>query len=82
MKANVPEFLVEADNVYRTRHFIVKQVISLELSGVENNIVVSFDTYYRRTLQRDLAYVLAFRGKKNIEGKRLPSNVYTRTYVE
>ena len=49
-------FLRNADNVYRTKHFIVKQVIEVQEHSVEGNSIVSFDTYYRRTPKRDLAY--------------------------
>ena len=75
-------FLRNADNVYRTKHFIVKQVIEVQEHSVEGNSIVSFDTYYRRTPKRDLAYNLIFKAKTNLEGKRLPSTLYTRTYIE
>ena len=77
-----PDFLVDADNVYRTKSYIVKQVIQLIENDIEDNGIVSHDTYYRRTTARDLAYNMAFMDKVKINGKRLPSTQYTRRYIE
>ena len=52
----VPDFMVDAMNVYRTRDFIVKQVIGIRYSDVENIAVISNDTFYRRTKKRDREY--------------------------
>lgn len=78
----MPDYLQGADNVYRTPCYIVKQVMVIQKHKKENNVLTSHDTYYRRTPKRDLAYNLAFQGKRHINGKRLPSTNYTRTYVE
>ena len=77
-----PEFLLDADNVYRTKHFIVKQVIEIIENDSEDNGIISHDTYYHRTTARDLAYNMAFKDKFKINGKRLPSTQYTRRYIE
>lgn len=77
-----PDFLIDADNVYRTKSYIVKQVIQIIENDIEDNGIVSHDTYYRRTTARDLAYNMAFMDKTKINGKRLPSNQYTRRYIE
>ncbi len=58
-----PDFLIDADNVYRTKHFIVKQVIEIAENDIEDNGIISHDTYYRRTTARDLAYEMAFMNK-------------------
>jgi hypothetical protein len=79
---NDRDFLYDANNVYRTRDYIVKQVIGVRLSDEFNNVVFSFDTYYRRTKKRDKIYEKAFRERKNIDGKRLPTTMYARTYIE
>lgn len=76
-----PDFLIDADNVYRTKSYIVKQVIQIIVNDIEDNGIVSHDTYYRRTTARDLAYNMAFMDKVKINGKRLPSTQYTRRYV-
>ena len=82
MESYMPTFLQGADNVYRTPYFIVKQVMVIHRHARERNVLTSHDTYYRRTPIRDLAYDLAFRGRRHIDGRRLPSTNYTRTYVQ
>ena len=77
-----PDFLIDADNVYRTNSYIVKQVIQIIENDIEENGIISHDTYYRRTSARDLAYNMAFMDKVKINGKRLPSTQYTRRYIE
>lgn len=78
----VKDFLYDANNVYRTKHYIVKQVIGVRTSDEENNIIMSFDTYYLRTKKRDKAYEQAFVHKKHIDGKRLPSTMFSRKYID
>ena len=78
----VPDFIVDAMNVYRTRDFIVKQVIGIKYSDVENIAVISNDTFYRRTKKRDREYERIFWERKQINGKRIPSTMYARTYVD
>lgn len=78
----VPDFMVDAMNVYRTRDFIVKQVIGIKYSDVENIAVISNDTFYRRTKKRDREYERVFWERKYINGKRIPSTMYARTYVD
>ena len=70
------------ENVYRTRDYIVKQELYLIVNAEQNNAVLSVDTYYRRTLLRDSKYQLLYKDRKHIDGKRLPSNTYIRTYIE
>jgi len=81
-KQLLPEFLIDADNVYRTKYFIVKQKIGIQKDCEQNNVVFSHDTYYRRTLLRDLEYEIVFKHKKQMNGKRLPTTMYARVYVE
>lgn len=82
MKNQVPDFIQDATNVYRTRKFIVKQKIGIQYDSVENNVVFSRDTYYFRTKQRDTEYKKIFSIRKNINGKRLPTMMYSREYVD
>lgn len=70
------------ENVYRTRDYIVKQELYLIVNVEQNNAVLSVDTYYRRTLLRDSKYQLLYKDRKHIDGKRLPSNTYIRTYID
>ena len=76
------DFIDGADNVYRTDEYIVKQQISFLESDVGTSMVLSDDTYYLRTPQRDAEYEFAFQGRANINGKRLKSASYTRKYVD
>ena len=55
MKNIVPEFVIGADNVYRTKNYIIKQVIFLDKSLSENNSITSFDTFYLRNRKRDVS---------------------------
>lgn len=82
MKNKVPAFMENADNVYRTKDFIVKQVIGIQYGIEENNVVFSHDTFYRRTSERDNEYEILFCRRRNLDGKRLPSTMYARTYIE
>lgn len=81
-KQLLPGFLIDADNVYRTKYFIVKQKIGIQKDCEQNNVVFSHDTYYRRTLLRDLEYEIAFKHKKHMNGKRLPTTMYARVYID
>lgn len=78
----VPDFMLDADNVYRTTGYIVKQSLSVQFDETEGNSVISNDVFYKRTKRRDSEYEYVFSGRKNIDGKRLPSNMYSRKYVE
>lgn len=70
------------ENVYRTKNYIVKQEIGVRYDAGQYNVIFSFDTYYRRTAKRDKIYEKYFRERKNIDGKRLPSTMYARTYID
>ena len=77
------EFMENAHNVYRTKDFIVKQIIRAGYSCDTDNTVISIDTYYARTPERDALYEVIFAAKgKRIDGKRMTSAMYTRTYVD
>lgn len=81
MKNRVPDYLKGATNVYRTKQYIVKQILGIQYSQEENNVVFSRDTYYRRTPERDKEYEILFCLRRNIDGKRLPSTMYARIYI-
>lgn len=78
----VPDFIINADNVYRTAEFIVKQSLSVQFDDLEGNAVVSNDVFYKRTRRRDCEYEQIFSDRKRIDGKRLPSNMYSRKYID
>ena len=76
------EFLKKATNVYRTAQYIVKQHISICQSCDGDNVILSDDTYYVRTPQRDNDYEFCMMSRKHIDGKRMKSAMYTRRYVD
>ena len=82
MKNKVPEFIENATNLYRTKKYIVKQIIGIQYGCEENNVVYSRDTYYKRTPERDKEYDILFFRRRNIDGRRLPSTMYAREYKE
>jgi len=76
------EFIENATNVYRTKKYIVVQIIDIEYHQSLNNNIYSQDTYYRRTKKRDKYYEKTFVDKININGKRLHSTSYSRKYID
>ena len=79
---NSVSFLENADNVYRTKKYIVKQELSFEVNYFHDNMLVSHDTYYLRTAARDIQYDKEYMGKYNLNGRRIVTGVYTRRYVD
>ena len=76
----LPEFVQGATNVYRTKSYIVKQNVSLGHQGLESTTLISRDTYYVRTPKRDAIYESIFEGNKDLDGRRIPTMAYFRTY--
>ena len=77
------DYLMEADNVYRTKDYIVCQKVSLCRSGKGNTLIMSEDTYLLRTKIRDMDYELVYRVRgKQINGKRMRSGSYIRKYID
>ena len=76
------DFLRNADNIYRTRDYIVKQRIVLCGNGMCGR-TVSEDTFYRRTPLRDSIYnrALIARGTSG-SGRRMRADTYIRRYIE
>ncbi len=79
---NIPEFAKGATNVYRTKHYIVKQAMCFRADMKLGESLLSMDTYYKRTPKRDEAYKIWFADRRRLNGKRLPASMYTREYVE
>ena len=79
---DMPEFAQDANNVYRTKTFIVKQVISLEEQSNGDNCILSTDTYYRRNPIRDKQFETIFNNRKKINGHRLPCTMFIRKYID
>ena len=79
---DLPDFVMDADNVYRTSKYIVKQSLKVQLYSTEANAIISCDVFYKRNKRRDNEYEQIFYDRKCIDGKRLPSTMYTRKYVD
>lgn len=82
-KTQYESFLSGADNVYRTENYIVKQKVTLMANRSSGKVVLmSDDTYYLRTAKRDREYEFVFANRQgDIDGRRIASGVYTRTYI-
>lgn len=76
------EFLHNADNVYRTPDYIVKQKISLCANKHGDVHSVSEDTYYFRTSERDMDYEYVFQSREHLDGKRIKTRTHLRTYID
>lgn len=81
--SKLPDFVaIGANNVYRTKNYIVAQTLTYKQSEVFDNVMLSHDTYFKRTRKRDEQYFFYFFDKDNLDGKRIPSTSYTRKYVD
>lgn len=79
----IPDFIVAcSDNVYRTKNYIVTQDLQYKDNVIFDNVLLSHDTYYKRTKKRDSEYIVLFSDKERIDGKRIPSTSYTRKYID
>ena len=70
-----------ATNVYRTKNYIVEQVLCLKDDNVHTAQMCSHDTFIRRTKKRDAQYEKLFASRKHIDGKRMSTNMCSRKYV-
>lgn len=76
------DFLDNANNIYETKNFIVRQEISVEIiNGI--TVVYSRDTFYSRTgvRQAQFEFLKSIRPTL-VNGKRVPATMTTRTYVD
>ena len=76
-------FMQDADNVYRTKNYIVRQQLQYCQDEFGTAVIMSNDTFFRRSLTRDFLYEELFLDKgAALDGKRIHSATYTRMYVE
>ncbi len=76
------DFLDNANNIYETKNFIVRQEVSIEiLNGI--TVVYSRDTFYAKTSRRNaqLDFLKSIRPTL-VNGKRVPATMTSRTYVD
>ena len=78
------DFLKDADNIYRTKDYIVKQKIISSFSEITMiTRLIGEDVYYLRTARRDEEYNIIFADrKKQINGKRIRTSMFTRKYID
>lgn len=79
---SVIDYINKANNVYRTKKYIVCQTVKLIHKSVGVSLLVTEDTYILRNANRDFEYeiVFAVRGDQ-LDGKRITSATYLRKYV-
>ena len=79
---DMPEFLKRSTNVYRTRFYIVRQQIMYRRDSLLGAYLCSRDTFYCRTPERDRQYEAAFPHNQEKDGKRIPTLMYIRKYID
>ena len=79
---DMPEFLERSTNVYRTRFYIVRQQIMYRRDSLLGAYLCSRDTFYCRTPERDRQYEAAFPHNQEMDGKRIPTLMYIRKYID
>lgn len=79
---NMPDFIKDADNIYRTKHYIVKQFLVLDTDLELGSTIISEDTFYKRTKKRDKEYECIFAERKFIDGKRITATMSKRKYID
>ena len=79
---DIPEFLERSTNVYRTRFYIVSQQIMYRRDSLLGAYLCSRDTFYCRTPERDRQYEAAFPHNEEKDGKRIPTLMYIRKYID
>ena len=82
MERSIPEFVRGATNVYRTDCYIVKQQVKLLYDKQYGGYLLSRDTYYACTPRRDAEYEEIFSDRRNVNGKRMRTAMYSRTYAD
>jgi hypothetical protein len=78
----VPDFMIDATNVYRTKNYIVKQHLYINCDNDGRDILSSNDTFYLRNKKVDKLYEMIFSDRKCINGKRIHSTSYQRKYID
>ena len=81
-KMSLEDLLSGSTNVYRTKKYIVKQCMGMEYHDELDNCFCSQDTFIKRNKARDKEYEKIFSFKQNINGRRIHSTMYSRTYID
>lgn len=75
------EFLNNAENVYRTKFYIIKQELSYLYDSDGNTTIHSDDTYYLRSKKLDDQFNKTFANRKKLNGQRIHSQTHTKSYI-
>lgn len=78
----VPDFLVNATNVYRTNGYIVRQELLLHDDEEQGTHLFSRDTYFLCTPKRVREYEEVFADRHDLNGRRIKATMYVRKYVD
>ena len=71
-----------ASNAYRTKNYIVTQRIMFRQTETDGSMIMSVEVLYKRNQERDTIFEKVFEKRVNVNGRRLHSTMYTRSYVE
>ena len=71
-----------ANNAYRTKNYIVTQRIMFRQTEADGSMIMSVEVFYKRNQERDTIFEKVFENRVNVDGRRLHSTMYTRSYVE
>ena len=71
-----------ASNAYRTKNCIVTQRIMFRQTETDGSMIMSVEVFYKRNQERDTIFEKVFEKRVNVNGRRLHSTMYTRSYVE
>lgn len=82
MKKDLPDFMIDATNIYRTKKYIVKQNLYIDYDINNSSILFSQDIYYLRNKKIDKLFDLIFQDRQNLDGKRICSTSYSRKYIQ
>ena len=78
---NSLELFSNAENIYRTKFYIIKQQILYLYDSDGNTTIHSDDTYYLRNKKLDSLFEKTFSNRKKLNGQRIHSLTHTKTYV-
>lgn len=78
----IPDFLINATNVYRTNGYIVRQELMMHDDDEQGTYLFSRDTYFLCTPKRDREYEEVFADRFDLNGRRIRATMYVRKYVD
>ncbi|MBQ4268929.1 MAG: hypothetical protein IJB97_04700 [Clostridia bacterium] len=71
-----------SSNAYRTKNYIVTQRIMFRQTEADGAMIMNVEVFYKRNKERDTIYEKVFSNRIKLDGKRLHTTMYTRSYVE